>query len=1020
MFSDRGDHSGSTVDNPIFEDPEQNRTQKAPQYVDATQNQNTVKKKTCYSIIRKHARQISTAHGYPMIFNSESWYGKLFWTLVVVTAFVFFLRQAIVLVTRYIDAPVAVELKVVSKTFLDFPAVTVCNTNKVRRSAISSSKHRQVLTVDVNTPTAYRVPCIPGDFMCANGTECVKPYLVCDGIRHCADQSDEPNECIYGECGNQQFKCSSGGDMGVCISNDLVCDNIVHCYNGEDEIDCECKNSEYKCDIGICIPKLKVCDGKIDCSLASKNSSDERHSLCDPVELQRTGWKCGLTVAYIPQLFVCDGYEDCPGGEDEDNCVGGDSCKNSEYKCATGICIPKTKVCDGSIDCSLDSNNSSDEQRSLCDPVELERTGWKCGLTNDYIPQLFLCDGYKDCPSGEDEDTETCVDVVTCEGDQLSCETSSLDINGNRLVECIPHIKRCDGVLDCYDMMDESNLYCTVDLIQPMITNMDDLGLVIAEFVDGIEPRGAYAKWEEIIATDNFGDDQLRIEGDIFLHTTGMPGIISTNLTKGDFFPEGEYIVLERVTDEAGNYVERWVNISVRAVPEIITIMGCPDDITKEIGTNVNDVEIFWNPPTAVLSTIGVNGSESLAPNVYVSSIYMPGDRFPPGVTVVNYKFRSEIICSFNIIILVADMEPPEIFGCDISKDFTMTESIFFDGSYKYNWSRPYAVERPNKSHEVFLVTETRRNGDLIFFPGRTTVCYVFGDASGNTAKCNFTVTVPDDVPPTVKCPGDINQSVPAGITGKFLIWEEPTVSDYSSRSGEKVILVSQSHTSGQLFPLGYTGVTYEYSDWAGNIAMCEFGVYLLQNPDQEVEMFDCEDGIQVPMWQTCNTVPDCSNGKDELVCGSFEVICNVNSRPCRGPESVRQCKANTAECDFTQDCTDGTDEMYCDFPDNCGDDYFQCPSSRVCLHRYFRCNGKVDCEDGYDENDCDDPGIEESPFVKDWYLRYNWESFPTNIDYEAMSLKFEEEVYQPRGFHRVKGENPPDWNSFFVLQFNG
>ena len=48
------------------------------------------------------------------------------------------------------------QLNVVSRTFLDFPAVTVCNTNKVKRSAIAHSRHKQVLTIDDNTPTAYK------------------------------------------------------------------------------------------------------------------------------------------------------------------------------------------------------------------------------------------------------------------------------------------------------------------------------------------------------------------------------------------------------------------------------------------------------------------------------------------------------------------------------------------------------------------------------------------------------------------------------------------------------------------------------------------------------------------------------------------------------------------------------------------------------------------------------------------------------------------------------------------------
>ncbi|XP_072050779.1 hyalin-like [Amphiura filiformis] len=532
--------------------------------------------------------------------------------------------------------------------------------------------------------------------------------------------------------------------MGVCISNDMLCDNIAHCYNGEDEIDCECKNSEYKCDIGICIPKLKVCDGKIDCSLGSKNNSDERHSLCDHVELQRTGWKCGLTIVYIPKLFLCDGYKDCPGGEDEDSdtCVvkGSDTCKEGEF----------------------------------------------------------------------------------------SCEASSLNINGNHVVECFPKSALCDGVINCYNMSDESNLYCAVDIIPPRITNRGEFfSFVDVEFVDGTEPRGARAKWEDIIAIDNFGDE-LRFETDIYLLETWPYS--NSNLSKGDFFPEGQYLVLEIVTDEARNYYNGFFVLSVRAVQEIITIMGCPDDITKEIGSNVNDVEVSWNPPTAVITTI--SGSTSLAPTV--PPIYMPGHRFSPGVTSIDYEFRYDKICSFNVTVLVADTDPPEIFGCNISIDLIMPEyedAMFFpDGAYIYNWSRPYAEERPNKSHEVSLVTETRQGVDPLFFPGRTTVNYVFRDQNGNTAECNFTVTVPDDRPPRVKCPGNINQSVPVGIKGRFIIWQEPIVSDYSFRSGEKVMLVSQSHTSGEFFPLGCTGVTYKYSDWVDNTAVCKFDVRLFQS----------------------------------------------------------------------------------------------------------------------------------------------------------------------------------------------
>ena len=54
----------------------------------------------------------------------------------------------------------------------------------------------------------------------------------------------------------------------------------------------------------------------------------------------------------------------------------------------------------------------------------------------------------------------------------------------------------------------------------------------------------------------------------------------------------------------------------------------------------------------------------------------------------------------------------------------------------------------------------------------------------------------------------------------------------------------------------------------------------------------------------------------------------------------------------------------------------------------------------------------EESPFTEDWHLQFTLESFPTDIDYQVLAKLFEE-AYQSRGFHRVKGEDPPDWNTF-------
>ena len=69
-----------------------------------------IKKKSVFGILKSHATEISTAHGFPIIFRSKRWYGKLFWTLILLTAFGAFGRQSYYLLKRYIDAPVSVEV----------------------------------------------------------------------------------------------------------------------------------------------------------------------------------------------------------------------------------------------------------------------------------------------------------------------------------------------------------------------------------------------------------------------------------------------------------------------------------------------------------------------------------------------------------------------------------------------------------------------------------------------------------------------------------------------------------------------------------------------------------------------------------------------------------------------------------------------------------------------------------------------------------------------------------------------
>lgn len=73
---------------------------------------------------------------------------------------------------------------------------------------------------------------------------------------------------------------------------------------------------------------------------------------------------------------------------------------------------------------------------------------FKCNFSGTCIPQLWVCDGDKDCQhTGEDEDPAMCqTRTRTCGDDQFLCKDGG----------CVPEEWVCDHDGDCGDNSDES------------------------------------------------------------------------------------------------------------------------------------------------------------------------------------------------------------------------------------------------------------------------------------------------------------------------------------------------------------------------------------------------------------------------------------------------------------------------------------------------------------------------------------------------------------------------------------
>lgn len=130
-------------------------------------------------------------------------------------------------------------------------------------------------------------------------------------------------------------------------------------------LDCGDNSDEMGCTTNSTAPPATI-DEPIDTDICLRNQF-----MCD------TG-RC------ISKAYVCDGFPDCSGSEDETNCPK-NICSRDKFRCRSdGVCLDKSKYCDGKIN------------------LIIRRTSYyinNCSLT------IFLnIKGVPNCVDGSDED----------------------------------------------------------------------------------------------------------------------------------------------------------------------------------------------------------------------------------------------------------------------------------------------------------------------------------------------------------------------------------------------------------------------------------------------------------------------------------------------------------------------------------------------------------------------------------------------------------------------------------------
>jgi hypothetical protein len=219
---------------------------------------------------------------------------------------------------------------------------------------------------------------------------------------------------------------------------------------------------------------------------------------------------------------------------------------------------------------------------------------------------------------------------------------------------------------------------------------------------------------------------------------------------------------------------------------------------------------------TAATCSDATNGAATVTPSGGQNFTYTwsSGGNLPteinllPGTYTVTINDASNCALIETITILVLDNIPPTIVAQNISVSLdgngnaTIIPSMIDNGSFD------------NCGGVTLDINMTSFDCDDL---GENTVTLLVSDLAGNPISATATVTVLDEIPPTISCPTNI---VIDDCTG-LVTYGAPTFSDNCSTP----ILTFMGPASGTIFPIGETVITMIATDQSGNMSSCTFTV---------------------------------------------------------------------------------------------------------------------------------------------------------------------------------------------------
>ena len=305
-------------------------------------------------------------------------------------------------------------------------------------------------------------------------------------------------------------------------------------------------------------------------------------------------------------------------------------------------------------------------------------------------------------------------------------------------------------------------------------------------------------------------------------------------------FPLGLTTVTWTVTDDAGNSATATQDVTV--IDNELPIALCKS-ITVNLDISGNAVILPSDIDNGSTDNCGI-ASVTVAPDTFDSS------NIGGNTVTLTVTDNSGNVSTCTSTVTVLNNNPPTAICKDVTVFLGAGGTVTITGATVDNGSND-----PDGIASLVVTPNTFTCSEI----GDNAVVLTVTDNAGMVSTCNATVTVVDNMLPTISCPGNINVNVDPGICGAVVNFLTPVGLDNCSGP---VTSQTLGLASGSVFPVGTTTNTFLVTDGSGNTASCSFTVTVLDNEKPVIVLpvppvINANAGCQAPIPAIAATISD-------------------------------------------------------------------------------------------------------------------------------------------------------------------